>query len=211
MDRIPKSGLYNTNIFGRIALLSFEEVLGKAGLNAILNLAGLNYLKDNYPPGNWAREFDFSEYTSILVAMEEIYGTRGGRGLALRAGRATFKDTLENYGPLAGVTDIAFKVLPTVLKMRIGLNAASRTFSRISDQVTTVEETPDSFLYNIHQCPSCWGRKKAEKPVCHITVGFLQMGMKHITGGHDFRIQESKCLAVGDEVCQYVIPKDPIT
>ena len=125
MDRIPKSGLYNTNIFGRIALLSFEEVLGKAGLNAILNLAGLNYMIDNYPPGNWAREFDFSEYTPILVAMEEIYGSRGGRGLALRAGRATFKDTLENYGPLTGVTDIAFKVLPTVLKLRIGLNAAS--------------------------------------------------------------------------------------
>ncbi|HKZ44056.1 MAG TPA: 4-vinyl reductase [Anaerolineales bacterium] len=211
MNRIPKSGLYNTNIFGRIALLSFEEVLGKPGLNAILNLAGINDLIDNYPPGNWDREFDFADFSAILVAMEEIYGHRGGRGLALRAGRATFNDTLKNYGPLAGVTDIAFKILPTVLKLRIGLSAAARTFSRVSDQATTVEETPDSFLFNIHQCPSCWGRFGADKPVCFVTVGFLEMGMKHITGGHLFQIREVKCRAVGDDVCQFVIQKEPIS
>ena len=210
MNRIPKSGLYNTNIFGRIALLSFEEVLGKPGLNAILNLAGLSYLIDNYPPANWDRAFDFSDYTGIFVAIEEIYGPRGGRGLAQRVGRATFTDTLKNYGPLAGVTDLAFKVLPTVLKLRIGLSAAARTFSRVSDQTTSVEETTDAFLFNIHQCPSCWGRTGAEKPVCHVTVGFLQLGMRHISGGKNFRIQEVKCCAMGDEVCQYIIPKDPI-
>ena len=89
MYRIPKSGLNNTNNFGRIALLSYEEVLGKPGLNAILNLAGISYLIDNYPPANMDRAFDFADYTSILVAMEEIYGPRGGRGLRpLRSWRA---------------------------------------------------------------------------------------------------------------------------
>ncbi|MFC2064296.1 V4R domain-containing protein, partial [Chloroflexota bacterium] len=149
--------------------------------------------------------------TGIFVGMEEIYGPRGGRGLAQRVGRATFTDTLKNYGPLAGVTDLAFKVLPPVLKLRIGLNAAARTFSRVSDQVTSVEETPDAFLYNIHQCPSCWSRTGADKPVCHVTVGFLQLGMRHVSGGHDFRIQEVKCRAMGDDTCQYIIPKDPIS
>ena len=211
MYRIPKSGLNNTNNFGRIALLSYEEVLGKPGLNAILNLAGLNYLIDNYPPANMERAFDFSEYTSILVAMEEIYGPRGGRGLAQRAGRATFNDILKNYGALAGVSDLAFKVLPLLFKMRIGLSAVARTFTQVSDQLTSVEETPDTFLYNIHKCPSCWGRESAEKPVCHVPVGFLQESLKWVSGGHNFRVQEGKCFAVGDDVCQFIIQKDPIS
>ena len=158
MNRIPKSGLYNTNIFGRIALLSFEEVLGKPGLNAILNLAGISYLIDNYPPGNWDREFDFSDYTGILLGeWKRSMGQLQDRGLAQRLGRATFTDTLKNYRTLAGVTDLAFKVLPPSLRLqRIGLNAAARTFSRVSDQVTSGEKIPDAFLYRCSiECPSC--------------------------------------------------------
>jgi len=211
MYRIPKSGLYNTNNFGRIALLSYEEVLGKPGLNAILNLAGISYLIDNYPPGDMERAFDFADYTAILVAMEEIYGPRGGRGLAQRAGRATFNDILKNYGALAGVSDLAFKVLPLLLKMRIGLSAVARTFTQVSDQYTTIEEQPDSLLYNIHKCPSCWSRTGADKPACHVPVGFLKASLKWVSGGHDFRINEIQCFAMGDDVCQFLIQKDPIS
>ncbi len=124
MISIPKSGLYNTNNFGRIALLAYQEVLGKGGINALLHTAGLNDLIDHYPPANMDRGFDFADYTALLLALEELYGPRGGRGLALRAGRATFKDILDNYGAMAGVTDLAFKVLPLQLKI------PGRPFSR---------------------------------------------------------------------------------
>ncbi len=36
---IPKSGLYYPNKIARIALTAIEDVMGKNGLNAILNLA----------------------------------------------------------------------------------------------------------------------------------------------------------------------------
>lgn len=52
MEPIPKSGYYNTNKFGRIALEAYEEVMGKNGLNAVLNLAGLGNLIEHYPPDN---------------------------------------------------------------------------------------------------------------------------------------------------------------
>ena len=51
-----------------------------------------------------------------------------GAGLALRAGRATFSDVLKDYGALAGVSDLAFKVLPLQTKIRIGLPAAAKIF-----------------------------------------------------------------------------------
>lgn len=210
MEPMPKSGLYNTNNFGRIALLSYEEILGRGGLNALLNLAHLSHLIDNYPPANMERGFDFADYTAILIALEEMYGPRGGRGLALRAGRATFKDIIANFGALAGVTDLAFKVLPLNMKMSMGLNSAARTFSQVSDQTTTVEDAGDVLVWTIHKCPSCWGRHGSDVPVCYVPVGFLQAALNWVSNGKEFRVNESKCCAMGHDVCEFIIQKEPI-
>ena len=211
MDPIPKSGYYYANKFSRIMLQALEDVMGKNGLNAILNLAHLPQLIDNYPTGNLAKEFDFADVSAINLSLEEMYGQRGGRGLALRAGRATFADALRNFGALAGAGDLAFKVLPLHVKMRIGLPAMAKIFSQVSDQKTTVEEHQDEFIYTIHRCPVCWGRSDADKPVCFIAVGLLQEGLKWLSGGNEFRVNESRCIGMGDEVCEFIIQKTPIS
>jgi hypothetical protein len=94
MSPIPKAGLYYPSKFGLIMIKALEDVMGKNGLNAILNLAGLNIYIDNYPADNLEKSFDFADVSSINIALEEMYGPRGGRGLALRAGRSTFADAL---------------------------------------------------------------------------------------------------------------------
>lgn len=211
MDPIPKSGLFYANKFGKIALDALEDVMGKNGLNAILNLAHLNHLIDNFPPDNLEREFDFAYLGAINLALEEMYGPRGGRGLALRAGRATFADALRNFGALAGAGDLAFKVLPLHAKMRTGLPAMAKIFSTVSDQYSTVAEFDDHFIYTIHRCPVCFGRPKTDKSVCFIAVGLLQEGLKWVSGGSEFRVHETKCVAMGDEACEFMISKTPIT
>ena len=211
MSPLQKSGLYYPNKFGLITIKSLEEVMGKNGLNAILNLAGLNNYVENYPPDNLEKGFDFSELSAIGTGLEEMYGPRGGRGLALRAGRATFADALKNFGALAGVADLAFVVLPLHAKLRIGLPSMAKIFSQLSDQLSTVEEKDNEFIYTIHKCPCCWGRHDADKPVCFIATGLLQEGLKWISGGNEFRVNESKCVAVGDDVCEFVIQKEPIS
>ena len=211
MSSLQKSGLYYPNKFGLIIIKSLEEVMGKNGLNAILNLAGLNNYVENYPPDNLEKGFDFSELSAIGTGLEEMYGPRGGHGLALRAGRATFSDALKNFGALAGVADLAFVVLPLPAKLRIGLPSMAKIFSQLSDQHSTVEEKDNEFIYVIHKCPCCWGRHEAGKPVCFIATGLLQEGLKWISGGNEFRVNESKCVAVGDDVCEFVIQKEPIS
>jgi predicted hydrocarbon binding protein len=211
MSPMEKSGLYYPNKFGMITIKALEEVMGKNGLNAILNLSGLTHYIDNYPPDNLEKQFDFSELSGIGIALEEMYGPRGGRGLALRAGRATFADALKNFGALAGVGDMAFKVLPLQAKLRIGLPAMARIFSQISDQHSTVEEKENEFIYTIHKCPVCWGRHDVDKPVCFIATGLLQEGLKWVSGGNEFRVNESLCHALGDDVCEFIIQKEPIS
>jgi len=211
MEQIPKSGYYYANKFARIALQAYEEVMGKNGLNAILNLASLDHLVDNYPPDNLEREFDFADFTSLHVALEEMYGPRGGRGLALRAGRATFNDALKSFGALAGVGDLAFKVLPLVAKIRIGLPAVAKIFSQVTDQLSSVEEQDEAFIWTIHRCPICWSRSGADKPVCYISTGLLQAMLTWVSGGLEFRVNETKCCAIGDDICEFAIQKEPIS
>ncbi len=210
MTPTQKSGLYYPNKFGYITIKALEEVMGKNGLNAILNLGNMSHYIDNYPPDNLEKGFDFFELSAIGTALEEMYGPRGGRGLALRAGRATFSDALKNFGALAGVGDLAFKVLPLQAKLRIGLPAMAKIFSQVSDQHSTVEEHENEFVYTIHKCPVCWGRTGADKPVCFIAAGLLQEGLKWVSGGNEFRVNESKCVAVGDSVCEFIVQKEPI-
>ena len=209
MDPIPVSGLYYPNKIANIALKALEDVMGKNGVNAILNLANLQHLIDHYPPPNLNREYDFAYFSAIWGALEEMYGPRGGRGLALRAGRATFAEGLRNFGALAGAGDLAFKVLPLHTKIKIGLPAMARIFTQTSDQHSTVEERDTHFIYTIHRCPVCYGRH-IEKPGCHVATGLLQEGLKWVSGGYEFRVVETKCIAVGDPVCEFMIMKEPV-
>jgi predicted hydrocarbon binding protein len=209
MDTIPKSGYYYANKIVLITLEALEDVMGKNGVNAILNLAHLPHLIDNYPPNNLGREFDFADFSAINLALEEMYGPRGGRGLALRAGRAAFADALRDFGALAGASDLAFKILSLHTKMRIGIPAMARIFSQISDQYSTAQEAEEAFIYTIHRCPVCWGRPRSDRPVCYVAVGLLQAGLTWLSGGSDFRVNESKCVVMGDEICEFVISKTP--
>jgi predicted hydrocarbon binding protein len=211
MSQIQPSGLYYPNKFGLILLKALEDVMGKNGLNAILNLAGLSKYIDAYPPDNLEKAIDFAEIAAINIALEEMYGPRGGRGLSLRVGRALFADALKNFGALAGVGDLAFKVLPLQAKLRIGIPAEAKIFSQISDQHSTVEERDDVIIYTIHKCSECHGRSGLDKPVCFIAVGLLQESLKWISGGNEFRVNESKCIACGDDVCEFTIQKEPIS
>ncbi|HZW04028.1 MAG TPA: 4-vinyl reductase [Anaerolineaceae bacterium] len=210
MDPIAKSGYYYPNKIARIAILALQNVMGKNGVNAILNLANLPHLIDNLPPDNLERKFDFAEFSALQGALELMYGPRGGRGLALRAGRATFAEGLRNFGALAGVGDLAFKVLPLQAKLRIGLPAMAKIFSTTSDQHSTVTERGDHYIYTIHRCPVCWGRT-SDRPDCYVATGLLQEGLKWVSGGHEFKVQEAHCVAVGDEVCDFLVYKEPLS
>lgn len=210
MESNNKSPYNYPNKIALITLKSLEEIMGKNGLNAILNLAHLPHLIQNLPPDNLSKEFNFSDFSALNEALEIMYGARGGRGLALRAGRAAFADGLRNFGALAGAGDLAFKVLPLSAKMRIGIPAMAKIFSQLSDQHSTVQEREHEFIYTIHRCPVCWGRSGSDKPVCFIATGLLQEGLKWLSGGSEFRVNESQCVAMGHSVCEFVIQKQPI-
>ena len=202
-----KSGYCYPNKMGRIILLALEEVMGKNGVNAILNMAKLQHLINNYPPDNLEKAFPFEDYSALNQALDAWDGPRGGLGWALRAGRATFAQGLRDFGALVGMADLAFKLLPLNTKVKVGLKAMSETFSKFSDQPSRVVEEADRYLYIIERCPVCW-KRKSDRPCCFMATGLLQEGLHWVSGGKDIRVEEFTCVAKGDETCSFAIYKE---
>ncbi len=208
-DDKGKHHYYYPNKIGRIILLSMEDVMGRNGVNAALALAKLRHLVNNYPPNNLDRQFSFEDYGAINQALDDMYGPRGGRGLALRAGRATFKYGLKEFGAVLGMADLAFRLLPLGMKLKVGFNAFAETFNKFTDQIVRVEEDQDHFYWINERCPVCWGRK-SEMPVCHAATGIIQESLHWVSGGKNFRVQEVQCVAMGAPSCNWVIDKKPL-
>ncbi len=184
--------------------------MGANGLRALLNLVGLQRYAEEFPPANLDKEFDFADFSALNGGLEIIYGPRGGRGLSQRGGRATFAKGLKGFGALAGVGDLAFKVLPLQQKLRIGLPALARIFNQFSDQISRVESFDDHFIYYIDRCPVCWGRQ-SERALCFVATGLLQESLRWVSGGEEFRVEEIACIAAGSDSCRFRIDKTPLS
>ena len=197
------------NRMGRIILLSMEEVIGLNGVNAVLNLASLSAFIGNYPPDDTNLDFPFSTVSNLTRMLEQVYGPHGGRGLALRVGRACFNYGVRQYGKQLGLMDMAFRLLPLPAKLQSGAKAFAELFNDCTDQHVQIEEEDGKLLWNIERCPLCWERKTQE-PVCHLAVGVLQEALYWLSGGKVFHVEEKTCIAVGDKACTIVIDPAPI-
>ncbi|NJC95035.1 MAG: 4-vinyl reductase [Anaerolineales bacterium] len=197
------------NQMGRIILLSMEEVMGRTGVHAILKLASLPSLIENYPPDDAELAFPFSTLSNITGMLEQAYGPHGGRGLALRVGRACFNNGVRQYGTQLGITEMAFRLLPLPAKVGTGARMLAQLFNNHTDQRVRIEEVDEKILWHIERCPLCWERH-AQEPVCHLAVGVLQEALYWLSGGKVFDVEEKTCIAMGDQTCTIVIDQTPM-
>jgi len=183
--------------------------MGQATFKTLLKQAGLLGYVNELPPDNMAKQFDFASMTALNIALEDSYGIRGGRGMTLRVGRASFSLGLRTFGAMAGMSDPAFRALPRDECCFIGLKALANIYNTFSDQHCEVEQTTDNFRFIVDHSATAWGRK-SEKPVCHALAGIVQECMRWASNGHEYYVFETACTACGDPRCEFVINKVPI-
>ena len=200
---------YFPNRLGRIVLLAFEEIMGKNGLNFILNLSGLSSLIDNYPPEDNEQAVPFEIFGQLHSSLEHGYGPHGGRGLALRAGRVFFSNGLRTYGPELGLNDTTFRLQPSELKLMSVLNTMTDFFNQHTDQKVSLKEVDNKILWRVEQCPWCWGRHEIE-PVCQFAVGMIQESLYWVSGGKFYNVEEETCIAHGDSACLILVDRIPL-
>lgn len=207
-DSNSNTSFYPNNM-GRVFLLALQDVLLPDGYSALLNCAGLSHFIHKLPGDSWAKEFDFNNISSLNQALEQLYGPRGGRRLALQSGQKSFELGWGASGKLAGLSDVALKARTLQEKLMIGLSSIARLISDVSDQTTWIEEQAKHFEYHAGACPVCWNRK-VEKPVCFHTVGFLQGSLHWFSSGLEFRIRQISCTAMGENHCVFRIDNEPV-
>lgn len=97
---MSEATFYYPQKMGRVILQGMEEVMGRNGLSGVLRLNSLEGIALNFPPASNERTFSFQTVSDIQTAFELAYGPRGGRGVALRVGRASFNNGFKEYGSM---------------------------------------------------------------------------------------------------------------
>ncbi|MCC6260324.1 MAG: 4-vinyl reductase [Anaerolineales bacterium] len=197
---------YYPQKMGRALLAGMEEILSPNGMRHALKLGGLENMLQEQP----VQKFPFESISALQTTLELIYGPHGGRGVALRAGRASFKYGLKEYGSMLGLTESAFRLLALPNKLHAGARAFAELFNKHTDQIVRVTEGENQIIWQIERCPLCWGRA-AEEPICHLAVGLIQEALYWVSGGKVFNVEETECRAAGGATCKIVIDKTPLT
>jgi hypothetical protein len=200
---------YYPNRMGRVVYLALEEILGHAGVNALFKIAKLPEFSIDHPTTNQDLGFPFIYISHLQAGLENAYGARAGRGLALRVGRASLRFGLREFSRELCLTDLSFRLQPLQTKLRTGTEAIAALFNNYTDQQVCLERDDKSIIWHIKRCPFCWERQ-AEDPCCHMEVGFLQEAMFWISGGKHFEVEEIKCIACGDNMCTININRTPV-
>ncbi len=181
--------------------------MGQHGLAMLLAMAGLAKFIDRPPPDNLSREFDFAAMAAMNMALEEMYGPRGGRGIALRIGRASFAQGIRRFGVMRGIQDPAFRSLPRDHRVELGLMALASIFTHFSDQASSVQRNARGELsFHVESSPMAWGRS-SDKPVCHALSGVIHESLLWSANGYACDVREVACSASGADHCVFHVNK----
>lgn len=209
MDAIEGQKYFYPNRWARIILTSAEEIVGDKGVVALLNMAGLQKYIGNYPADDMEKEFSFTEIGKLQQAFWDMYGPRGARVFATRAGRQSLKDGMTSFGSVARAAQVAMKIGSLNTRIETGLNFFAKFFNTVSDQIVRVEQDDEKWYWIIERCPLCCGRT-SDSPVCHLAIGVLQGALAWASEGRQYRITETKCVASGANECVIEIEKTPM-
>lgn len=206
---LEPSGLYYPNRIARSFFVAMDDVMGQNGLKILLELAAMHDFVDVLPPDNLERDFDFAYIAAINAGLEAMYGALGGRGIALRIGRASFSYGLKNFGMMRGMADPTFRALPLEKQVHYGMRGLASLLTHFTDQQSSVENFEDVLQFRSHVSPFAWNRVSS-KPVCHMMVGIIQECLRWASNGYVFYVRETACRAAGHHECVFQVNKRAI-
>lgn len=205
MVSIPKSGYTLSNRIARAYLDELESLTGKNGLSALLKQAGLAEWIAKPPVDGTERGVDFSEFSSLIAGLEDLYGPRGGRSLSRRGGMGAFGRLLTSLEQLTGCLTLPASPIPPADKLKQTLTALAKGLNESSDLECGLREEAGGLFFDVHRCPACWGRS-TDSPACTAIGGLLEQSAHWLFGGEPTAAEETACIARGDGLCAFRLP-----
>ena len=196
---------YPNQLF-RLGLLTAEDILGKKGLNAILNYANLQKFIDNYTPDDMELEHTSDDFVHFVTGLIDVLGERGVRSLLFRVGIRTFEISYELFPALFNIDGIE----PEEKNPERMFDEFKRIYQIIVDASISIYGN----IYKFYDCeegvalemsPCFWCQGiKTKEPICFAQIGYQFAVARWITG-QNLKIEETHCSATGDDKCRFVI------
>ncbi len=180
------------NVVIRVTLDATEDVMGKNGMKALINYAGMSHLFDNMPDYSPEKGFTDDDLKAIDQSFLKILGLSGTMALYRVIGKAAGRYPIE-----LGIFDF-FKDLPTDEKLL-----------KVIEQIPVftgrgeVFIEGDTIVYNNPLCAFCEGQKST-KPICSFVSGLMDEFIRW-SGKEGKRAVETQCKAMGFDACRYEI------
>jgi predicted hydrocarbon binding protein len=197
-EKVPNQLLFLT-------FVTVQEILGKNGLNSILNYAKLLDYIDNYPPNTLDQKHPFYDFTRFVSGMVEVLGEKGARSIMLQSGLKGFKNMLIDMPELFALKGVQVgkgppeKLFDEYVRIETMMVEAGRG---IFGDVHTDYTTDKGWCLELSPCYWCVGLTSTV-PICYAEVGF-ELGVARWILGPDARVEETHCIARGDPMCRFI-------
>lgn len=193
----------SSNQFGLLMLEGAREIIGQAGVNAVVNRAQVLCRKDSKT--NQA----MASVGHIQSALEELYGQRGGQGVALRSGRVSFNYLLRTDGKEMGLMELNYRMLPSKARIFMGLQLLAQKISSMITKTVKVEDENDAWLWRMENDPQPGSECPAQNR-CHFIIGFLQEYLMWASGGKYHHVQEVTRADENGQFCLIQLEKNSL-
>jgi predicted hydrocarbon binding protein len=190
----------------RLALITAEEILGKGGLNSVLNFTKLQKFIDNYPPDDLGSDYESEDFTKLVSGLINIIGEKGARSLLFRGGLRGFEISYEHFKPLFHIDGVEPE--------RKSPDKMFDEFKRIYQFIIDASVAMYGDIYKFYDCeegatlevsPCIWCVGiKTENPICFAQLGYMH-GVTRWIFGEPVKIEETECIACGADKCKFVI------
>jgi predicted hydrocarbon binding protein len=188
------------NFLFRKWLETLQDIVGKNGLNSILNYSHLNMYIGNFPPDNDDLAIPVQYLQHLYMAILELFGQKGAHSLQLRVGKEVMRNLIEGRPIITKPLKAAAHLLPVSTRMRMALEkfieqSLKRAPTTLGSNRFELREEPEYFLFIDRDYEGSEG-VIANIPVCGFQTGMLQYAMEWITGT-PHKVEEIECRAMG--------------
>lgn len=183
-----------SNVVIRVTLDATEDVIGKNGMKALMNYAGMSHLIDNMPDYSPEKGFTDNDLKAIDQSFLKILGISGTMALYRIIGKTSGRYPID-----LGIFD-SFKDLPPDEKLL-----------KVIEQIPvftgrgTVFVEGDTIVYDNPLCAFCDGQH-TNRSICSFVSGLMDEFIAW-SGVGGKRAVETRCRAMGHDSCRYEILK----
>jgi predicted ArsR family transcriptional regulator len=204
MDSPSAPGQDVPSQFVSVFLEVLNDLTGEHGARAVLRRAALGDWIDQPPAASLSDRIAMGRVSDLMAALEDVYGTRGGRALARRLGSALMDRYLKDIGALGGLGNAAFQALPARARARLGLGALRRVLSQMETMAAELKVSQDNLVLSMGSCPFCAGRS-LDGPACTPLQGLVDAVLRAAVPELPWVSEETSCRAARAGSCDVMV------